>query len=70
MALTHHHSWRSTLCRCLATSKWNVEGGRQRVMWLVFLVFFMVILMDDGLTGWTWSTGICRDAGMSQKLEK
>jgi hypothetical protein len=35
-----HHSWRSTLCRCLATSKWNVEGGRQRVMWLVFLVFF------------------------------
>jgi hypothetical protein len=25
---------------------------------------FLVILMDVGLTGWTWSTGICRDAGM------
>ena len=24
----------------------------------------LVILMDVGLTGWTWSTGICRDAGM------
>ena len=30
----------------------------------------LVILMDVGLTGWTWSTGICRDAGMSQALEK
>jgi hypothetical protein len=33
------HSWRSPLRRCLATSKRNVEGGRQRVMWLVFPVF-------------------------------
>jgi hypothetical protein len=30
----------------------------------------LVILMDVGLTGWTWSTGICRDAGMSKVLEK
>src|SRR3954452_13172036 len=30
----------------------------------------LVILMDAGLTGWTWSTGICRDAGMSKVLEK
>ena len=39
--LTQHflRSWRSSLCRCLTTSKWNVEGGRQRVMWLVFSGF-------------------------------
>src|SRR5205085_8776737 len=26
----------------------------------------LVILLDVGLTGWTWSTGTCRDAGTSQ----
>jgi hypothetical protein len=30
----------------------------------------LVILMDVGLTGWTWSTGICRDAGMSKDARK
>ena len=29
----------------------------------------LVILLDVGLTGWTWSTGICRDAGMFYLLE-
>lgn len=63
------YSWRSSLCRCLITSEWNVEGGRHCVMRLVSLVFlFLVVffLLDVGLTGWTWSTGLCRDAGKSQ----
>ena len=34
-----------------------------------FSGLLLVILMDVGLTGWTWSTGICRDAGMPPKLE-
>ncbi len=25
------NSWRGSLCRCLATSEWNVEGGRLHV---------------------------------------
>jgi hypothetical protein len=45
------HSWRSSLCRCLTTSQWNVEGGRQRVMWLVFSGFSLVILMDVWIDG-------------------
>lgn len=33
------------------------------MMWLVFLVSFG-FLMDIGLTGWAWSSGYCRDAGV------
>jgi len=29
------YSWRGYLRRCATTSEWNVEGGRQCVVWLV-----------------------------------
>lgn len=32
------HSWRGTLCRCIITSKWNVEGGLHRVALVGFLL--------------------------------
>lgn len=50
-------SWRSSLCRCLITSEWNVKGGRHCVMRLVSLVFLWLLFWNVGLTGWTWSTG-------------
>jgi hypothetical protein len=38
-----------------------------RLVLLVFLFGFS-FLLDVGLTGWTWSTGLCRDAGKSTAL--
>lgn len=34
-----NHSRRGSLCRCAASSQWNVEGGRLQVIWLVLLWF-------------------------------
>ena len=35
------------LRRCLASSEWNVEGGRQCVVWLDFFFFFFFFLLLD-----------------------
>lgn len=40
------NSWRSSLCRCLTTSEWNVEGGRHYVMRLVSLVFLFLVVFS------------------------
>ena len=61
--LTTFHSWGSAFCRCVVASEWNVEGGRLRVVMVVFLVFFW--LLDVGLTDWAIVRGFCRDAGKS-----
>ena len=42
-------SWRSSLCRCVVTSKWNVEGGRQYVEMAGFFGFVLVGRWIDGL---------------------
>lgn len=55
------YSWGGSFRGCPITSEWNVEGGRQYVEWLVFLVFSW--LLDVGLTGWDTVHGLCRDAG-------
>ena len=48
-------SWRGTLRRCVATSEWNVEGGRQCVeMAGVFLVLFWLDVWIDGLGLCPW----------------
>ena len=46
------YSWRGHLRRRAVASKWNVEGGRQRIDWLIFFRFPFGYLMDVGLTGW------------------
>ena len=45
------HSWRSALCRCVVTSEWNVEGGRQcvEVAGVFSGFFFWLDVWIDGL---------------------
>lgn len=62
------YSWRGSLCRCVTSSEWNVEGGRQCVEWLVPFLLpdfsrFGFFAWTVGLTGWAWPSGRCRDAG-------
>jgi hypothetical protein len=50
------YSWRGSLCRCLTSSEWNVEGGRQRVavagLSLAFSSFFLFVFgYFDGILG-------------------
>lgn len=69
------NSWRGSLCRCVTSSEWNVEGGRQYVERLVpfyslifrgfFLSFSGYLAWTVGLTGWAWLSELCRDAGKS-----
>lgn len=54
-------SWRSTVCRCTATSKWNVEGGQYLVTRVVFVC--MNELFWTWVDGSVWLALICRDAG-------
>lgn len=62
-----HSSWRGSLCRCLNSSEWNVEGGRLHVILGRFSFFPVPSLLAfvgiDGLTGWDAVRRFCRDAG-------
>ena len=46
------YSWRGSLCRCLTTSQWNVEGGRQYVAWLAFFFYFLLLVLPFAWIDW------------------